>query len=217
MSLPLSLSILGQFNVQPGTPWSQYDVSCGQMQRPPSPRHPVTSWLSTHAVLSPRRDGEGCSGVTSRGGHPGLHLDLHPTSSLSPFNTLLGERIHLTAAKKQIILPAMAVFTQKPLVYEEQLSQSTQRNTAIFFEGFFFSLLSETKGYLRKKENEAALQNNCCLFLSCCISSSILSQTPFAPGSQPRCPPHPMPRVPPAAVAPSVRQTRREAPGKTHS
>lgn len=86
-----------------------------------------------------------------------------------------------------------------------------------YFLKVFFSLLSEAKGYLRKKENEAALQNNCCLFLSCCISSSILSQTPFAPGSQPRCPPHPMPRVPPAAVALSVRQTRRGAPAKTHS
>lgn len=55
----------------------------------------------------------------------------------APIYTLLGEQRCLASVReKQIILPAVPVFTQTPLVYEEQLSQSTQRNTLQFY--FFF-------------------------------------------------------------------------------
>lgn len=73
---------------------------------------------------------------------PQALLGLASPSLALPVYTLLGEQRDLTAAKKQIILPAMAVFTQNPVVYEEQLSQSTQRSTLQYFlkRVFFIAL-----------------------------------------------------------------------------
>lgn len=91
------------------------------------------------------RSREGCTG---RGGHPRFCL-LCLSQPHSPIYTLPGGAKVLDSAKKQIILPAMPVFTQKPLVYEEQLSQSTQRNTLQYFLkrvvlwGFFIALRSK--------------------------------------------------------------------------
>lgn len=59
-----------------------------------------------------------------------------------------------------------------------------------FFEGllfcfFFFHRFQKRKVSYVKKENEAAFQNDRCLFLSCCISFFTFSQTPFAPVPSP--------------------------------
>ena len=68
----------------------------------------------------------------------------------------MGEQRNLTAAKEQIILPSVALFTQKALVYEEQLSQSTQRNTLQYFlKGSFYCFEMQKVSY-RNRENEAA-------------------------------------------------------------
>lgn len=91
--------------------------------------------LGARKVLSPWRgsDWGGMQWGLWQRRAPKALLGLASPSLAIPIYTLLGEQSDLTAAKKQIILPAMAVFTQKPVVYEEQLSQSTQRNTLQYF------------------------------------------------------------------------------------
>lgn len=193
---PLLSHIFAQHNVQPGTPWSQSDVSHGHIWGPASPRHPVTGLLRVHTVLSLQRckvGAGGCSGVAGRGGNLGSVRACPPSLTLLVY-ALPGERRHLTAAKKQIILPATAVFTQKPLVYEEQLSQSTQRNSLQYFlKSFFFFTASRIKRLPTEIGRTRQLNRTTSCF-SYSTSPLPSSQTRFTPSSHPRCSPHLVPR-----------------------